>query len=236
MPFGLAGGGGIGAAAHRRAQAASERAVRGGPRRRPGAAPRCQGDAVQGEQAEGVPVDQGHDERVKEGDLAVRGPGRARQLAQRDPGLAADDRAGPGPQRRQAGDQVSVGVRGDRARSSSGPVTIRARPRRSPGSARSGAAPVAVSAGLLSPRRPVLRRAAALPDCAARAALTVSSGRICPGGGDLAGRSGPPRRPARLRLTRGGQAWRRSCRCPRSRPRHRPNPPSQTAGRHSQPR
>jgi hypothetical protein len=39
--------------------------------------------------------------------------GAAAQLAQRDPGVVADDRAGPGPQGRQAGDQVSGGVRGE---------------------------------------------------------------------------------------------------------------------------
>ena len=39
--------------------------------------------------------------------------GAPAQLAQRDPGGVADDVAGPGPQRRQLGDQVSGRVRGE---------------------------------------------------------------------------------------------------------------------------
>src|SRR5207245_2787523 len=70
-------------------------------------------DAVQGDQAGGVPGDQQHDERAGAEDLAAGELGAAAQLAQRDPGVVADDSAGPGPQRRQLGDQVSGGVPGE---------------------------------------------------------------------------------------------------------------------------
>jgi len=51
--------------------------------------------------------------RAEAGDLAVQELGAAAQLTQRDPGVVADDGAGPGPQRRQGGDQVSGAVRGE---------------------------------------------------------------------------------------------------------------------------
>src|ERR1039457_6269429 len=61
-------------------------------------------DAVQGEQSGGVPGQQGHDEVVQARELAVQELRAPSQLAQRDPGVVADDRAGPGPQGRQVGD------------------------------------------------------------------------------------------------------------------------------------
>jgi transposase len=70
-------------------------------------------DAVQGQQVRGMAGDQGHDERIEAGDLAVEELGAAAELPQRDPGVVADDGAGPGPQGRQLGDQVSGGVRGE---------------------------------------------------------------------------------------------------------------------------
>jgi hypothetical protein len=48
------------------------------------------------------------------------------QFPQRDAGGIAHDVAGPGPQRRQPGDQAGGRVPGERARRSSGPVRISA--------------------------------------------------------------------------------------------------------------
>jgi hypothetical protein len=57
--------------------------------------------------------DQWPDEVIQALDLAVEELGAAAQLPQRDPGVIADDSAGPGPQGRQLGDQVSGAVRGE---------------------------------------------------------------------------------------------------------------------------
>ena len=66
------------------------------------------GGAGDGDQARCVPGGQGHDERIEAEDLAVEELGAAAQLAQRDPGVVADDSAGPGPQGRKLGDQVKA--------------------------------------------------------------------------------------------------------------------------------
>jgi hypothetical protein len=125
-----------------------------------------------------VPGDQGHDERVEGDDLAVQELGAAAQLTQRDPGVVADDRAGPGPQGRQVGDQVSGGVRGEPGAQVFGPVTISARAWlmawvRSDRALR--LATISARTASTAPSRP-FGAPRALPDCAARAALTASSG------------------------------------------------------------
>ena len=95
---------GIGATAHRCAQAASRaqplRVVPGGDQEQGGG---VGADAVQGEQAGGAGGDERDDELVEALELAVEELGAPAQLAQRDAGGVADDVAGPGPQRRQLG-------------------------------------------------------------------------------------------------------------------------------------
>jgi hypothetical protein len=105
---------GIGAAAHRCAQAASERS-------RPGWSPRRDGqqrggvraNPVEGEKAGGMLADEGGDELVEAAELAVEEHCAPSQLAQCDAGGVAGGAAGPGTQRRQFGDQSSWGVLGE---------------------------------------------------------------------------------------------------------------------------
>jgi hypothetical protein len=84
-------------------------------------------DAVQGDQARSMTGDQGPDEVIQALDLAAGELGAPPEFAQGDPGVVADDSAGPGPQGRQLGDQVSGSVPGEpgaqvlKGRSRSGP-------------------------------------------------------------------------------------------------------------------
>ena len=105
---------GIGATAHRCAQAASERSrsrvVPGGDQEQGGG---VGADTVQGEQAGGTSGDERGDELIQALELAVEELRAPAQLPQRDTSGVADDVAGPGPQRRQAADQAGGRVPGE---------------------------------------------------------------------------------------------------------------------------
>jgi hypothetical protein len=61
-------------------------------------------DTVEVEQARGVGTDEGHDELVEAGDLALQELGSSSELVQRHPGGMADNFTTTGPQASQAGD------------------------------------------------------------------------------------------------------------------------------------
>ena len=139
-------------------------------------------DAVDGEQAGGAAGDEGSDELVEAGELAVEELRAPAEFAQRDPGGVADDVAGPGPQRGQRGDQGSGDVPGE-----PGAQVIGAGQDQGPGLVdRPGALAAALRLATISarmastaPSRP-LEAPRARPDWAARAALTASSGSDLP--------------------------------------------------------
>jgi hypothetical protein len=174
---------GIGAAAHRCAQAASLRSrsgvISGGDeqqRRGVGA------DPVDGDQAGSAGGHQRGDELVQAAELAAGELRAAAQLARRDTGGIADHVAGAGPQRRQAADQRRGAVPGEPGTQVVGPgqdqglawlmVWVR-----SPAALR--LATISARVASTWPSRP-LGAPRARPDCAARAALTASSGSDLP--------------------------------------------------------
>jgi hypothetical protein len=134
--------------------------------------------AAQGEQAGSAGGDERDDQLVQALELAVGELRAPSQLAQRDPGGVAHRAAGAGPQRGRLGHQGGYGVPANRVRRSSGPVTIRdlawplvwVRPARA-----LRLATISARIASTEPSRPS-GAPRARPDCAARAALTASSG------------------------------------------------------------
>ena len=135
-------------------------------------------DAVQGEQAGCAGCHEGNDELVQALKLVIEELSAPPWLPQRDPGGVAGDVAGAGPQRRQAGDQADGRVLGE-----ADPQVIGPGQDQGPGLAvRLGRSARALRLATISariastaPSRP-FGAPRARPDCAARAALTASSG------------------------------------------------------------
>ena len=155
-------------------------------------------DAVQGEQARGTGGDQGADELVQALELAVEELGAAAQLPQRDAGGVAGTSPGRGRSDASPATRAAGVCPANRARRSSGPVTIRARAWliawvRSARALR--LATISARIASTAPSRP-FGAPRARPDWAARAALTASPGK----GGALLRR--PPLRT--VRATRRG--------------------------------
>ena len=140
-------------------------------------------DAVDAQQAGGLQCDQRREDVVEAVDLLGEILRSAAQLAQARPGWRSQRSRRAGSQRGQLGDQGVGGVPAKRARRSSGPVRTRARiwliaRVRSPRAERLAT----INARMAStvPSRP-LGAPLALPDWAARAALTASRGSDLPG-------------------------------------------------------
>jgi hypothetical protein len=139
-------------------------------------------EPVNGEQARGMGGYQRDDELVQALELAVQELRAPPQLPQRDTDGVAGDIAGPGTQGRQPGYQGSRRVPGEPGSQVIGPVRIRALAWlivrvRSPAALRR--ATISARIASTAPSRP-LGCPAARPDCAARAALTASSGSDLP--------------------------------------------------------
>jgi len=84
-------------------------------------------DAVQREQAGGAARNERADELIEPLELGIEELGAPTQLPQRDAGGVAGHVAGAGPQRRQVADRAVTVCLANRARRSSGPVTMRDR-------------------------------------------------------------------------------------------------------------
>ncbi len=127
-------------------------------------------------------LDEGKDELVEASGLAIQELGAPSQLVQRDPDGVAGDVAGAGRSGASPVTRAEGVCRVNRARRSSGPVRTRALAWliarvRSPAALRLATISARIASTAPSPP---FGAPAARPDCAARAALTASSGSDLP--------------------------------------------------------